>query len=505
MLTLDGQTTTGADVFGADPRNHLLWPTLVDHLSRAGADETALAAGDRTISYGALAAAAASGAEEIDGRFPPDSRILVASRNQLHVAVALCATLQSQSQPLLADPTSAERLRRLGREWRVAGAVGDADVLDESGFATLSSEQIERWLAPAATARLDFVPRAVAASEPAFWTFTSGTTGEPRAVVHAHGGPLAAYRAFAQGVLQLGPEDVTIATAGLPFVYALGNNFFFPLMAGGTAIVPSDLLLPTVLGELARHGATVLVAGPWSLAGMARLTRKPRWIDAFRRLRLVLSAGEPLPPRVFRDWSDRFGKEVLDNLGCTEMFNSFVSNRPGRAGAGSLGSPVSGFELEVGGSPPRPGLRGELRVRGGSRAIAIGSGGELAPPAGEWCEPGDEVEVDSSGEIVFLGRIDDRFKVKGQFVHPLEIERILAQVSGVAECLVAPEQDASGLAIVVAKVVAASRRSSEDLSRRVLRHARAHLAPFAVPERVDLVGALPRSARGKLQRRASPP
>jgi acyl-coenzyme A synthetase/AMP-(fatty) acid ligase len=486
-------------VQGANARNHLLWPLLATNLDR-GAGGRAAVLGERVVSYADLTAATVAGASEIDDRFAGGSRILVASRNQLHVAVSLLAALASRAVPLLVDPTSAERLRRTAEEWSVAGGIGERAVLDATALPVLDATRIAAWLDAAGSKLPGFALRAVSAAEPAFWTFTSGTTGEPKAVVHAHRGPPAAFAAFATGVLHLGPEDVTISTAGLPFVYALGNNFFFPLMAGGAAVLPADLLLPTVLGELARHGANVLVAGPWSLAAIARLVRGTRRVEAIRRLRIVLSAGEPLPGRVFCEWEQRFGKQVLDNLGCTEMFNSFISGVPGRARADSLGFAVPGFEVRVGGTRAEPGARGALAVRGESRAIAVGQSGVLTAPEGEWCETGDEVEVDARGAFVFLGRSDDRFKVQGQFVCPVEIERRLAAVDGVAECLVGAERDASGLPVVVARIVA-TEAAGADLVRRVLRHARGRLPPFAVPERIEVVASLPRSDRGKVERR----
>jgi acyl-coenzyme A synthetase/AMP-(fatty) acid ligase len=484
----------------SDPRNHLLWPLLAENLAHGRRERTALAAGERAFSYGRLAAAVERGGQEIDAQFAAGTRALVAARNQLHVGIALLAALRSRAIPLLADPTSAEQLRGIARDWRASGAIGERDVLTATGLPIVDAARIDSWLSAVPGAPLEDLPP-VDRDEPAFWTFTSGTTGEPKAVAHAHRGPAAAFAAFAGGVLHLGPEDVTISTAGLPFAYALGNNFFFPLMAGGTAVLPADLLLPTVLGELARQGASVLVAGPWSLAAIARLVRRTRHVEAIRRLRIVLSAGEPLPGRVFREWGQRFGKEVLDNLGCTEMFNSFISSVPGRARADSLGFAVPGFEVRVGGARAVPRARGALAVRGESRAIAVGRNGELTAPEGEWCETGDEVEVDAHEAFVFLGRSDDRFKVQGQFVRPLEIERCLAAVDGVGECLVAAERDASGLPVVVARIVAAEAAASADLVRRVLRHARERLPPFAVPKRVDLVASLARSERGKLERR----
>jgi len=482
----------------AASRNHLLWPAIAAHLEAGRGGDIALRGGERTISYAELAAAAERGAAEIDARVAAGSRILIAARDQLRVGVWLCAALRSHAVPLLADPTPAERVAATAREWNVAAAIVEEAAAPES-VVSFPFDAPDSWLAEPAARR--FEPPAVASDEPAFWTFTSGTAGEPKAVVHAHRGPLAAYRGFARAIVQLGPEDVTIATAGLPFVYALGNNFFFPLMAGATAVLPRDLLLPTVLGELARHGATVLVAGPWSLAGIARSARRERWVEAIRRLRCVLSAGEPLPAGVLLEWKQRFGKELLDNLGCTEMFNSFVSNVPGRARPGTLGAVVPGFELRVGGDVPRSGARGALAVRGESRAIAIGRAGELAPPEGDWCETGDDVEVCADGTLIFLGRRDDRFKVKGRFLHPLEVERVLAAVRGVAECLVTREADASGITVLIARIVSDG-IAADVVARAVMQQARARLEPHARPARVDVVAALPRSPRGKLQRPA---
>lgn len=485
--------------FTCDLRHHLLWDCLARHLEEGRGQEVALCSGDRTFSYGQLAAAAVAGAGAIDDRFAPGSRIVIASRTQLHVGVAFVAALQSRCVPLLADPTSAERLRSLAAEWQAAGAIVETALCSGLDVPAVPAAETERWLSASAPRR-GLETQAVRAADPAFWTFTSGTTGEPRAVVHAHRGPRAAFETFARGVLRLGPEDVTIATAGLPFVYALGNNFLFPLMAGGTAVLPEDLLLPVVLGELVRHGASVLVSGPWSLAAIARLASRPAWVEALRRLRLVLSAGEPLPAGLFHAWQRRFGKELIDNFGCTEMFNSFLSNVPGDARPGVLGRAVPGFEVRVGGAPPRPGARGLLRVRGESRAIGMGERGGIREITENWCEPGDEVMVDGDGRFVFLGRRDDRFKVKGRFVYPLEIERRLLAVEGVAECMVCPGRDEQGIGVVVAKVVCEGSIDEGEIRRRLVAHARRTLQSFEMPARIEVVNALPRTPRGKLER-----
>src|SRR5438105_3682646 len=254
-LASEPSAATCAAVSGVHFTNHLLWSMIAQNLEHGRALNAALCSGERVVSYERLAGAILRGAGEIDGRLAAGSRLLIAARDQLHVALWFCAALRSRSIPLLADPTTAERLTALAREWGVRVAVVQPSV-EIAALATLRASEAENWL-DASPAR-SFEPAPVAADAPAFWTFTSGTTGEPKAVVHAHRGPLAAYHAFGRGIVQLGPRDVTVSTAGLPFVYALGNSLLFPLMAGGAAVLPRDLLLPTVLGELARHGATVL-------------------------------------------------------------------------------------------------------------------------------------------------------------------------------------------------------------------------------------------------------
>ena len=124
-------------------------------------------------------------------------------------------------------------------------------------------------------------------------------------------------------------------------------------------------------------------------------------------------------------------------------------------------------------------------------------------PRDAWHETGDEVAVDGEGHLAFLGRIDDRFKVKGQFVHPVEVERVLLEVDGVRECLVVPEADEHGLTAVAARVVVADGVDRENLVRELRRRARTRLHSHLRPHAIALVDSLPRNARGKLARSRS--
>lgn len=451
------------------------------------------------VTYDELARGIAEGARTLDERLPEGSRVLIAAYDQMVVGLAFLAALRSHCTPLLVDPQSSAGLARVAERWGVSGFLGDRTLLDD-GRPALDANTILEWTE--SKAEPGALPE-VAPEEPAFWTFTSGTTGEPRAVVHAHRGPRAAFEAFGRGILGLESGDRTSATAGLPFVYALGNNLLFPLFAGASCILPRDLLLPTVLGEIRRGRATVLVAGPWSLEAMVRLADRARRGDALRDLRLVLSAGEPLPESVFVRWEETFGGRPIDNLGCTEMFNSFLSAPPERARAGSLGWVVPGFEVQVDGKDPTPGRRGALAVRGNSRAIALSADeatDRVERPSEPWCQTGDEVEVSADGAFVFLGRLDDRFKVRGQFVRPAEVERSLLGVEGIAEALVGPGTDEHGLACVNVRIVVGDGHGVDDVRRRAAACVREALPAAARAITVEPVETLPRSPRGKVLR-----
>ncbi|MGH7802716.1 MAG: AMP-binding enzyme, partial [Candidatus Binatia bacterium] len=149
------------------------------------------------------------------------------------------------------------------------------------------------------------------------------------------------------------------------------------------------------------------------------------------------------------------------------------------------------------------GVTGTLEIRGESRALAVGGGEGGRPPArvsGEWCETGDVVSVGDDGRMRFLGRSDDRIKVRGRFVHPADVERRMLLVEGVAECMVTAEVDERGLPVLVARIVVADGALAEGVTAGAWKLCRARFEAHEIPGRVEVVAELPRSARGKLLR-----
>lgn len=489
-----------------EQRNHLLFQVLAFARSTSR-ERVAIRTRGREVSHADLARATARGAREISERVSPGGRLLIASRDQLVAAVGFLSALRSHATPILVDGSSPRWIARVAGRWAAEAALGLEAEKADLACPQIGGTTVESWLesAHAEETGWEDVPP-VAPRDPAFWTFTSGTTGEPRAVVHSHRGPVAAFESFGRWI-GLEPGDRTVSTAGVPFVYALGNNLLFPLLAGATAILPRDLRLPEVLDHLATQQATVFVAGPGSLDAIARLGDRPRWREALLRLRLVLSAGESLPAALFARWRDTFGQSPIDNLGCSEMFNSFVAAAPRDPRPGLLGHVVPGYEIRVGDEAPRPGLRGPLRVRGESRAVALSRGPEgrlHACSREEFCETGDEIEIEADGGIRYLGRSDDRFKVRGEFVQPLEVERQIGGVPGIREVCVGPEASTGGLSQIRVDVVIDADADSAEVLAAVRERLRVVLGTLARASRVEAISALPRTDRGKLVRTRVP-
>ncbi|HSV07148.1 MAG TPA: benzoate-CoA ligase family protein [Candidatus Binatus sp.] len=338
----------------------------------------------------------------------------------------------------------------------------------------------------------------------AFWLYSSGTTGRPKGVVHRHRSILHAVASYGRHVLDLRPEDVTYATSKLFFAYGLGASLYFPLSAGASAVLSPDPFSPARTWKLlAEERPTLFFAVPSAYRTL--LDHAPAGApDALSRLRCLLSAGEALPAAIFREWQERFGREIVDGLGSTETLHIFLSNRPGDCAPGTLGSPVPGYEVQVvdeHGAPVAPGEIGALSVRGDSLAAGYWQCSEVTRRAfrGEWFVTGDQAVESADCRFRVLGRTDDMLKVSGQWVSPLDVENVVAGVDGVRECAVVGAAGQSDLVELVACIVGAP-GDAEGLRERIHRACADALPRFKRPKRIVVLDALPRTATGKLQR-----
>ena len=360
-----------------------------------------------------------------------------------------------------------------------------------------------------------FPTRMAHPDDPAFWLYTSGSTGAPKAAVHRQRDMVCVVETYLRHVLRLGAHDLSFSAAKLFFAYGLGNSLVFPLAAGCAAVVqPEPATARVCFAVLARHRPTVFHAVPTLYNAMLQLhdawragrEQPPQPLPRLEHLRLAVSGGEPLPPAVLERWQAAFGVPILDGIGSTEALHFYVANRPGQVRPGSTGLAVPGYDLRIVDGTGRDvpaGQPGELWVRGGSLLARY-----WAQPArtrrvlrGGWFASGDRFRRDAEGWYWYEGRTDDLLKVGGSWVNPAELEHALLTHPAVAECAVVGRADGAGLTKALACVVPRpGHPPGEALAEALRAHVAERLAAFKVPQWVEFRNELPRTASGKLRR-----
>jgi benzoate-CoA ligase len=341
----------------------------------------------------------------------------------------------------------------------------------------------------------------------AFWLYSSGSTGKPKGAMHLHGSLIWTAALYAQPILGIAADDVVYSAAKLFFAYGLGNALTFPFSVGATAVLSAERPTPaSVIRVLHAHQPTIFCGVPTLFAAMlADPALSPD--AASRRLRISTSAGEALPRHIGERWRERMGSDILDGIGSTEMLHIFLSNRPGDIHYGTTGRPVPGYELALRGDDDRPlppeATEGALWVRGPSSCIAYWSdrARSLASFHGPWTRTGDRYSRSADGTWTYGGRADDMLKVGGIWVSPFEVESALAAHPAVLEAAVIGAEDADGLTKPKAYVVLRDPAASTPvLTDELKRFVKTQLAPFKYPRWVEIVGELPKTATGKIQR-----
>jgi benzoate-CoA ligase family protein len=341
--------------------------------------------------------------------------------------------------------------------------------------------------------------------DPAIWLFTSGSTGKPKAAVHLQQDLPWNTERYAKQVLGIREDDLTVSVPKLFFGYATGTNLLFPFAVGGAAALFSERSEPaTLFDAIERYKPTVLTSVPTMINGMLNHPGGPG--RDLSSLRLCLSAGEALPPELYRRWKETFGVEILDGIGSAEMFHIYISNYPGEVVPGSLGRLVPGYEariVDAEGQDMPAGEAGTLWIKGESAAILYWQAHEKSKEVlrGDWVVTGDHMRRDAGGIFWYEGRTDDMLKVSGIFVSPYEVENCLLQHPRVAECAVIGYKDRDGLVKPKAFVVPRDGDGDLALARELQEFVKTRLAPFKYPRAVEFASSLPKNDRGKIDRR----
>ena len=345
-----------------------------------------------------------------------------------------------------------------------------------------------------------------AAHEIAFWLWTSGSTGPPKAAAHRQCDWLCCCENYGNGVLGIGSEDVTFSSSKLFHAYGLGNGLMFPFYAGAASVLyPGRPQASAILETVQRARPTIFFSVPTLYAAMLQEADRRQPYD-LSSVRIAASAAEPLPAQTFRKWKATFGFEILDGIGSTEALHIYLSARPGKVRAGSTGQPVGGYEVrvvDVEGNDVPPGAIGDLIVRGESIAPYYWNRPELSAERMRdgWFYSGDKYSVDEEGYFWYAGRADDMLRVSGQWVSPAEVEGALAEHAAVLEAAVVPYQQADGLYTVKAFVVLKTgQKGTEQLVEELQGFVKLRIAPYKYPRHIEFLSELPKSAAGKLLR-----
>ncbi len=330
--------------------------------------------------------------------------------------------------------------------------------------------------------------------------YTSGTSGVPRAVMHAHRA-IWARRQMIDGWYGLREEDRLLHAGAFNWTYTLGTGLMDPWTVGATALVPAPGTDPAQLPLLMkRHEATILAAVP----GVYRkFLRSGERLD-LPRLRHGLSAGEKLSDRIRSAWTAATGTEIYEAYGMSEC-STFISAAPGRqAPPGRLGFAQPGRRVAIideTGQPVARGREGVIAVHRSDPGLMLGYWG--APEAtarkhvGEWFLTGDLGRMDEDGAITYLGRADDMMNAGGFRVSPLEVEAVLAEHPGISQAAVTDIEVKADARVIVAFYTGPAPLDERELGAFVA----SRLAGYKCPRGFFHLDALPTGANGKLLRR----
>ena len=352
-------------------------------------------------------------------------------------------------------------------------------------------------------------PHPTRADDPAYLVYTSGTTGYPKGVLHAHRALLGRQPSSAYW-FDFDPAGDRVLHAGkYNWTYVLGTGLMDPLYRGHTAIVHEGATDATLWPQrIARHGASIFI-------GVPTIYRQILQKTAFGRgdvpaLRHCMSAGEQLSADVLAQWRERFGLEIYEALGMTECSYYLCETasrpiRPGSAGFVQPGHDVRLLDPETLDEVPA-GAEGMLCIHRRDPGLMLRYWNQPAETAacfrGDWFLTGDYARRDDDGYVWFLGRRDDLINTFGYRVSPHEVERVLKSHPAVADAAVVGEAVGPEKTVVAAYVVP---RNRDLLPEDLIRFAHEHVAAYKAPRQVYLVDELPRTRNGKVLRRALAP
>ena len=490
----------------------LLNPTL----ARGGADDIAILFHDIAITYGELSATANRFGNALEPMLPPTSRALLLLKDSPDFVAAFLGIMRigaivvplntrfsakdlafvledSDAKVLLIDddflPLYHEAISMGGRR---PGAVIVRGEPHEVG------PTIDQLTATAAT-DLDFA--STTADDAAFWLYTSGTTGIPKAAIHCHGDVLVGDQYMAP--FGYGPGERVFASSKLFFTFALSGVLIGGLRTGSTLILYDrwpDAEAIAMMVE--RFRPTIMLSVPAFFRSLLRECQASR--AGFKAVRYYISAGEGLPESLYNRWKEATGRPIIEGIGATETIFMMISGTPTHHCPGATGKPMPYVKAKLIADDrevTHPDTPGVLWVKMESLCRGYWQQPERTEAAFRdgWFRTGDVFVIGRDGWWRHQGRSDDLLKVSGQWVFPAEIEECAGSVPGVAEAVVVGAPDRDGL-IRLAMFLVPTEGTGEALKHRVQEKLIATLSKYKCPRNIVFIDVLPRTTTGKVRR-----
>ena len=472
-------------------------------LARHGTRTALVCAGD-SVGYAELASRVrrAAAAWRFLGARPHD-RVLIQLLDTPEFAAAWLGALHCGAVAIAVNGKSTGDDQRYMFE-DSAGKLFLAEAGSAGGVAAFAGERCidtAKWRAALGWVEPLTQPADVSPGDPAFWLYSSGTTGRPKGIVHAHKDVLPAGNGMRQ-VLGLGAGDTVFGTSKLFFAYGLEHALLGPLALGAASILHPDPVDAAHAVEIvARHKPAAFFSVPSFYRRLLALG--PETLAPFRTVHHFVAAGERLPAQVLEKWIAATGREILSLYGMSETFCVAMMTPPGTSSAVRTGRPLAGVDtklLDESGAPTREDEPGVLWIRHPSLAAGYANRPEANREqfVNGWFCTKDVFVRDADGFFSHQGRSDEFIKVAGQWVQPGELEEAAVSDPSISEAACVRVNDADGferLALFVtsgAAPEAAISAAVQACERNLPRHKR--------PKWVRIVPELPRTATGKLQR-----
>ena len=437
-------------------------------------------------------------------------RVMIRAANDIEAVIAIFAAAAigcvAQSASLM---LTAEEALALAADAGASAIVLGGGAPDERAlFASMrvfDRDDIVRLAAEGEPA--DYAP--TAPDDPAYLVFTSGSTAEPKGVLHGHR-VVIGRRPMADDWLGLAEDDIVLHAGNINWTYTLGVGVLDPFARGATGALYAGPRDPAIWPQLIEAtGATIFAAVPSVYRQILKYSDPLP--GGLGRLRHGVAAGEALAPDLLAHWREATGTWLYEALGMSEI-STYVSSRPGEPiRPGSPGRPQRGRRVAIlpveGGTDPRPpGEVGLLAVHRSDPGLMLGYWNrpeeEAAAYRGDWFLGGDLAEFDADGYLWHRGRNNDIMNAFGYRVSPLEVEKVLAAHPDVADVAVAERKVSGDVSVIAAFVVPKPGSAPEEAA--LLQHCAAHLAVYKRPREIVFVDAIPHTPNGKVSRRSLP-